>query len=135
MKVKIILAFQLLICLLLGPFFFLFGLFCSKRKFVIGTFEVANSIKALSAVFADSFTVNVFPHPFYRENNYTFKLYGRIAFYLRPLLLIHLLPRASNFIYIWEVGFFSDRKFDFILLRLANKKIITHFTFVFIYFL
>lgn len=127
MKGKIIISLQLLVCALIGPFAILSGFFFSKRGFAIGTFEIANNIRLLSEVFPDSFTVNTFPHPFYIQNKYTFELYFKGSVLLKPLLLLHLIPRAENFLFIWDTGYFHDRKIDFIVLRALNKKIITMF--------
>jgi hypothetical protein len=123
----LITVIQFLIFLVIGPFFFLIGLIMEKRKFAIGTIEIANNIHFLSKVFPDSFTVNFITNVFYKQNTYDFGPYGRLSFLFKPLLFAYLIPRASIFFYVWSVGYFNQRTIDFKILKFFRKKIITLF--------
>ena len=86
----LITVIHLLIFLVIGPFFFVVGFLMERKKFAIGTVEIANNIHFLSKVFPDSFTINFLTNVFYKGNHYDFGPYKRLSFMVKPLLLAFL---------------------------------------------
>lgn len=110
----------------------------NKWLWVIGTGEVANNLKFIAAVLDRAYSVNFFPHPFYRSNTYDFSmsavpsnLSSIVRIIVGPILLGYLAHRASGFFYIGNQGFLIDKldgkEYEFAFLKKRGKKIVNFF--------
>lgn len=118
---------------------FYFSLLFTKRnnepKIVIGVIEIASYLYNISQILENSYSVNLFPNKFYKDNKefiYSFEIklnkYKRLI--LGPILLGYLLNISNTFIYLGDKGFLINpdgRKFEFSYLKIKNKKIINIF--------
>ena len=138
MKINnIILIIQLLILYSSYYFFFVFKIFITKVKFVIGTDEIAKNIYNIGKILNDSITVclqknkynyNLKYNFFINIKNNFFRFIYRIFY--GPILLGYLTNKANIFFYIWSKGFLMDRKYEFKFLKSKNKKIVCFFVVV-----
>lgn len=110
-----------------------------RKKWAVGTDEVAANVHNISSALGNTISVNMSPHPFYTYT-YDHCLPARISWpfhrslvrlFYSPILLGYLSHRVEGFIYVAGQGFMSNkldgRSFEFHFLKSRGLKIVCFF--------
>lgn len=130
---KILSVFQLIFLNISYYFCLLVKNHLKKKKFIIGTHEIAKNIYSLGILFYNSATVCLSENKYYKlKYNYSLKFKNKFIkficrFFYGPILLGYLINKADIFLYVWCDGFLYHRDYEFKFLKLKKKKIICFF--------
>jgi glycosyltransferase involved in cell wall biosynthesis len=105
----------------------------ARISWVVGVEEIASMVRQLAAVIPGSYSVSLYPHPFY-AGGYDLERRGRAGLFdrllWRPLLLGWLAGRADGFLYVGKRGFLAraGRAPEFEFLKRHGVAIVCYFT-------
>jgi glycosyltransferase involved in cell wall biosynthesis len=105
----------------------------TRITWVVGVEEIASMVRQLAAVIPGSYSVSLYPHPFYAggydlERTTRSGPLARLVW--RPLLLGWLASRADGFLYVGRRGFLAraSRAPEFAFLKSRGLAIVCYFT-------
>ena len=133
MKARLLSAVEILQVIILWTSYLVFRAFPSnKKKWVVGTDEVAGVLESVARVLPNSYSVNL-SAPGLRHGTYSLTISGngrtRILkrIFLGPVILGFLANQTGQFFYIGSIGFLFNRSNEFRFLKRHNKKIAVMF--------